>query len=255
MWDGILNLAAACLHKVAQLVGDWGLAILIITVLLRLLLFPLQQKQYKSTFDMKLVQPRLKEIQEKYGADPQRQQEEAMKINQEPGFNPLDGCLAMFIQMPIFIILFQVLRNKIQVFTSIEDVAFYNILPDLTITVPDAYSLGWATFIPYLLFAILFCCVSVIPMLLQLRQNPDQAAQTKPMFIMMGFLFIWMAYISPAGVILYWATSSGIAAAQQFITNKKLQAAYDAEQEAIAMKPIEVNVERREKKKRPKKKH
>jgi YidC/Oxa1 family membrane protein insertase len=257
MWDGILNGCSYFLNWLANLVGDWGLAIIIVTLAIRLILFPLQRKQYKTTFAMKEFQPKIQRIQELYAGDQQKIQEETMKVYRETGFNPLSGCLPLLIQMPIFIILFQCLRWKLYNF---EGVSFYNILPVLTQTVPEAVkqATGNGTFaycIPYILFAILFVACSVVPMIIQMKQNPQQKSQTMMMLVMMGIMFIWMAYISPAGVILYWSLSSAFAVCQQLITNKSLEKQKEEHEEEVSVKPIEVNVERRVKKQRQHKSH
>ncbi len=256
MWDSILNGCGWLLYQLALLVGDWGLAIIIVTLVIRAILFPLQRKQFKSSFKMQEVQPRLQEIQQLYAGDQQRLSEETMKIYRETGFNPLAGCLPMLVQMPIFIILFQVLRWKIGDYSGAGlDVSFYHILPDLTQTMGDAYGVGGISYaLPYVIFFLLFIAMSVAPMALQLKQNPNNQSQTMMMLVIMGFMFLWMGFISPAGVLLYWALSSGFGFVQQLITNKtmrKEKAAHEAEAPA---KPIVVNVERREKKKRPTKK-
>lgn len=255
MWDSILNGCAWLLAQLAHLVGDWGLAIIIVTLVIRLALFPLQRKQFKSSYDMQKVQPKLQEIQTLYAGDQQKIQEETMKIYQETGFNPLAGCLPMLIQMPIFIILFQVLRWKIGDFAS-EDlgVTFYHILPNLTQTVGDAWAVGAVYAIPYILQMLLFIGFSIAPMILQLRQNEQNRSQTGMMLGVMGIMFIWMAFISPAGVMVYWALSSAFGFFQQLITNRKLKEDDEKAEEKV-VKPVEVHVERREHKKRPRKKH
>lgn len=91
MWDGILNGCASVLYELAKLVGDWGLAIIIVTLIIRLLLFPLQRKQLKSSFQMQQVQPRMQEIQTLYAGDQVKIQQEMQKLYQETGFNPLLG--------------------------------------------------------------------------------------------------------------------------------------------------------------------
>ena len=256
MWDSILNGCAWLLWQLAQLVGDWGLAIIIVTLVIRLVLFPLQRKQYKSSFEMQQVQPRLQEIQRIYAGDQQKIQEETMKIYKETGFNPLSGCLPMIVQMPIFIILFQVLRWKIGDYSSESlSVSFYNILPDLTQTVPDAWNIGIVYAIPYIVFMVLFIALSMAPMILQFRQNPQNRSQSLMMTGVMGIMFIWMAFISPAGVMLYWALSSGFGFVQQILTQRRLKNEKEKKEEEVVVKPVKVNVERREKKKRPKKKH
>ena len=254
MWDGILNGCAAALYELAKLVGDWGLAIIIVTLIIRLLLFPIQRKQLKSSFQMQQVQPRMQEIQSLYAGDQVKIQQEMQKLYQETGFNPLAGCLPMLIQMPIFIILFQVLRDKIGQYAGGDlSVSFYNILPNLTQTVPDAFNQDIVYAIPYIVMMILFIGLSVTPMILQMKQNPQNKNQMVMMMGIMGIMFTWMAFISPAGVMLYWALSSGFALVQQLVTQRVLKKEA-AEKEEIA-RPVKVNVERREKKKRPTKKH
>ncbi len=256
MWDGILNGCAAALYELAKLVGDWGLAIIIVTLIIRLLLFPIQRKQLKSSFQMQQVQPRMQEIQKLYAGDQVKIQQEMQKLYQETGFNPLAGCLPMLIQMPIFIILFQVLRDKIGQYAGGElSVSFYNILPNLTQTVPDAFNQDVVYSIPYIVMMVLFIGLSVTPMILQMKQNPQNRSQMTMMMGIMGIMFTWMAFISPAGVMLYWALSSGFALAQQLITQRVLKKEAAEKEEAAPAKPIKVNVERREKKKRPTKKH
>ena len=256
MWDGILNGCAAALYELAKLVGDWGLAIIIVTLIIRLLLFPIQRKQLKSSFQMQQVQPRMQEIQKLYAGDQVKIQQEMQKLYQETGFNPLAGCLPMLIQMPIFIILFQVLRDKIGQYAGGElSVSFYNILPNLTQTVPDAFNQDIVYSIPYIIMMVLFIGLSVTPMILQMKQNPQNRSQMTMMMGIMGIMFTWMAFISPAGVMLYWALSSGFALVQQLITQRVLKKEAAEKKEAAPAKPIKVNVERREKKKRPTKKH
>ena len=256
MWDGILNGCAAALYELAKLVGDWGLAIIIVTLIIRLLLFPIQRKQLKSSFQMQQVQPRMQEIQKLYAGDQVKIQQEMQKLYQETGFNPLAGCLPMLIQMPIFIILFQVLRDKIGQYAGGElSVSFYNILPNLTQTVPDAFNQDIVYSIPYIIMMVLFIGLSVTPMILQMKQKHQNRSQMTMMMGIMGIMFTWMAFISPAGVMLYWALSSGFALAQQLITQRVLKKEAAEKEEAAPAKPIKVNVERREKKKRPTKKH
>jgi YidC/Oxa1 family membrane protein insertase len=94
-----------------SLCGDWGLAIVLITIMFRILILPITMRQMKTTYVMQKMQPKIKEIQEKYADDKPRQQEEMMKVYSEAKFNPLSGCLPMLLQMPIFMALFQVLRE------------------------------------------------------------------------------------------------------------------------------------------------
>ncbi len=253
MWDGILNGCAWLLYQLAQLVGDWGLAIIIVTLIIRIALSPLQRKQFRSSHEMKKMQPKIQRIQELYAGDQQKISEETMRIYQEVGFNPLAGCLPMLVQMPIFIILFQALRWKLVNYKSQGAVSFYNILPDLTLTVPEA---GFQ--VAYCIFALLFIVLSVSPMIYQLvsgQMGEQQKGTQYTMLIFMGIMFIYMAWISPAGVILYWALSSAFGFVQQLIINKQLDKHDEEEEKELEpIKPVAVNVQRREHKKRPRKK-
>lgn len=256
MWDGILNGCAYALSLLANLVGDWGLAIIIVTLVIRFILFPLQRKQFKSSYEMKKFQPRMKEIQEIYAGDQQKIQEETMKLYRETGFNPLAGCLPMLIQMPIFIILFQVLRWKIGDYATDQlGVTFYHIIPNLTQTLGDAWAVGATYAIPYIVLLVLFIGFSIAPMVLQLKNADQNKNQTMMMVGIMGIMFIWMAFISPAGVMLYWALSSCFGFFQQLIQNRVMEKEDAAHDEEVHVQPVRVNVQRREKKKRQHKSH
>ena len=256
MWDGILNGCAAGLAVLARAVGDWGLAIIIVTLIIRLILFPLQRKQFKSSYEMSKFQPRLKEIQTIYAGDSQKIQEETMKLYRETGFNPLAGCLPMLIQMPIFIILFQVLRWKIGDYATADlGVTFYQIIPNLTQTLSDAWNQSPVYAIPYICLVVLFIGFSVSPMILQFKNNSQNKSQMKMMVVLMGVMFIWMAFISPAGVMMYWALSSCFGFFQQLIQNRVMKREDEERDEEIHIQPVKVNVERREKKKRQHKSH
>lgn len=205
---------------------------------------------------MQKVQPRMQEIQQMYAGDQQRMQQEMQKLYQETGFNPLAGCLPLLVQMPIFIILFQVLRDKIGLYESADlHVSFYNILPNLTQTVPNAFETGIVYAIPYIVVMLMFIGFSVAPMILQLKQNKQNKNQAIMMLSVMGLMFCWMAFISPAGVMLYWALSSCFGFVQTMITQRKMKREEEEKESQAPVKSIRVDVVRKEKKKRPTKKH
>ena len=259
MWDSILNGAAWLLYQLALAVGDWGLAIIIVTLVIRALLFPIQRKQNRSTLAMQDLQPKLQEIQERYAGDQQKISEETMKIYQETGFNPMAGCLPMLIQMPIFIILFQVLRNKLSDYVGGElAVSFYNLLPDLTVSMPTVVQdSGISAGLPYIIFFACFIGFSIAPMTLSMLQSTSQQSKTQSMIMIaiMGVMFVWMGWISPAGVLLYWSLSSAFGFFQQLVTKKGMAKEKERAEAEKPIQPVKVSVERREKKKRPTKKH
>jgi YidC/Oxa1 family membrane protein insertase len=250
MWDWIINALADCISFFEGFIGDWGLAIILFTVIIRLLLLPLTLKQQKSMAEMQHVQPILAELQAKYADDPQRLNEEMMKFYFEHKFNPLAGCLPMLLQMPIFFALFSVLRYHVP-----EDASFYNILPSLPLSASTVFSeQGFVASIPYIIFVLLFGILTFLPMILQ--NNQQQNSMTKIMTVVMTIMMLFVGWTSPAGVVLFWVTSSAWAVIQQQLILGKRNREYQKEEEAEEIvKPVQVDVVRREKKPRPKKKH
>jgi YidC/Oxa1 family membrane protein insertase len=234
---------------------DWGLAIILITILFRVIIYPITRKQFKSTYQMQKLQPLIAEIKEKYAGDQQRQQEEMMKIYQEAKFNPLSGCLPMILQMPIFIALYWVLRDLptyIQNSSRPDNAlpaTFYNLIPDLSVSPGTVFAeQGILAVIPYVVLVLLFGVSMLIPLLL----NKTRERQTLMMTGVMAIVMIFFGWTAPAGVLLYWDVSSLLGVAQQTASRRLLEKK-DAEKEAIEIKPVKVEVERKAKKARPKK--
>ena len=258
MWAAFKDLIFMCIQGVYNFVGDWGMAILIVTIIFRIAISPLMQKQIKSSFDMQKMQPKMKELQDKYKDDQPRLQEEMQKLYAEAHFNPVAGCLPLLLQMPIFMALFQVLRemgNRVGPDTSYE---FYNIVEDLTLTPSLALQQGISIFIPYVTLLVIFAGATFLPMVLQQMGQPDsqQKRQTMIMSAIMSVMMLWIGWRSPAGVLLFWGASSLFGVAQQQITMRMLKRNdAKASEEIIEVKPVEVDVTRKQKKKRPTKKH
>lgn len=256
MWDVFKDAIFYCIEFFYNFLYDWGLAIIVVTLIFRLCLFPLMQKQIKSSYRMQQFQPRLREIQEKYADDQQRQAEEMQKVYAEIGFNPITGCLPLLLQMPIFIALYQVLQEMGSRIGEGTAYSFYNILPDLVTSPSAMFSQGFGAFLPYLVLLILFAGCTFLPAVLQQwGTNNPQKNQTLIMMGVMTIFMLWIGWSSPTGVLLFWATSSIFGVAQQLITTrvfKRRDAVAEAEVEVV--KPVEVDVERKTKKKRPTKK-
>ena len=202
---------------------------------------------------MQKMQPLMNEIQTKFADDPTRMQEEMQKMYAETKFNPLAGCLPMLLQMPIFMAMFQTLRN----IGSYEDTSytFYGLVPDLTAAPSTMFSQGIGAFIPYLILMLVFALATFMPMILQnIKNDSKQRNQMLIMGVIMTVMMLWISWGSPAGVLLFWGVSSIFGIAQQQLTNRYLRKA-DAEREVEEpLKPVEVDVERKVKKQRPKKK-
>jgi len=217
-----------------------------------MLIFPITNKQFKSTYKMQKLQPKMKEIKEKYPDDPQRQQQEQMKLYKEAKFNPLAGCLPMILQMPIFIALFTVLRNLENYIGSAENISFYGLVPDLTISPGEVFSsLGIIAVVPYVIMLLLFAASLLIPMLIQ----PTGDKNTKMMMGVMSVVMLFFGWSIPGGVLLYWDVSSYLGVAQQqFMRVRMKRKDEKAEKEEEPVKPVKVEVDRAERKARPKKK-
>ena len=257
-WEAILWAIAWLVEKFFFIAQDWGLAIILFTIVFRLLLMPLMLGQTRSSFQMQKVQPLLKEIQAKFSDDPVRMNEETQKLYAEAKFNPLASCVPMLIQMPIFIALFQVLRN-IQDWLPVYDgtFRFYNLVPSLTATPAEVMEQGVGAFIPYAILIIIFVGATFLPMLLQHRDNQDaqQRNQMYMMSIIMGIMMLFVSWSSPAGVLLFWGVSGIIATITQQVYMRYLKRKDAEEADAqIEVKPVKVEVERKVKKKRPTKK-
>ena len=250
MWEMFQDWIFNCIAWFQGIVGDWGLAILIISVIFRIIIFPLAFKQNKSNHQMQKVQPKIKEIQQLYAGDQQRINEETQKLYREAHFNPLSGCLPVLIQMPIFVALFQVLRDigsRVEPGTTLS---FFGVLPDLTQTPMEAFQFGGILYcLPYFIGVAIFAASLVVPMFL----NGNTQKTTTIMMVIMAVFMAYIGCISPAGVVLFWDVSSIFAVATQLIM-KRYYDRKDQEVEAVVVKPINVKVERKEKKKRPTKK-
>lgn len=186
-----------------KLVGNYGISLIILTVLVKLLLYPLYFKQIKSTASMSSIQPKIKAIQEKYKNDKEKMNEEMAKITKDENFNPMGGCLPMLIQLPIIWGLFTLLRNPIK-YIADENMIFavhQSFLWIKDLGQPDLWILPIAAAVStYISFA----------MTQQLTgQNEIMGGQGKSMNMMMKYFFplsiLWLARAYPAGLAIYWA--------------------------------------------------
>ena len=186
-----------------NLVGNYGISLIILTVLVKLILYPLYFKQIKSTASMSSIQPKIKAIQEKYKNDKEKMNEEMAKITKDENFNPMGGCLPMLIQLPIIWGLFTLLRNPIR-YIADEKMIFavhQSFLWIKDLGQPDLWILPIAAAVStYISFA----------MTQQLTgQNEMMGGQGKSMNMIMKYFFplsiLWLARAYPAGLAIYWA--------------------------------------------------
>ncbi len=189
-------------------VPNYGLAIIFMTIAIKLVLFPLTQKQLKSMRGMQEIQPKLKYLQEKYKDDPQTMQVKVMEMYKEHGVNPFGGCLPLIIQMPIFIAFYQSLLSFN--FKVVEHAAFLWI-PN--IGVKD----------PYYILAILAALTTYLQQRVTMVDSKDPTQ--KSMLYFMPLFMAWIAATMPAGLPLYWVMFNIIGILQQLYVNYSHQRA------------------------------
>jgi len=213
------------LQALYGVVGDYGVAIIGLTILIRIALLPLTIKQTKSMYELQRIQPKIKALQEKYKNDKEKLQEETLKFYQENKVNPFGGCLPLLLQMPIFFALFQMLGttgNKPGLFpqyiAGLSDAAaeqasrFWVILPDITKSASQMFeSAGIAQALPYIVFVVLFGLSTLLPQLMQ----PGAQAQQKQMAYIMGGMMLFFGWSVSGGVLLYWVTQGLLGIIQQ----------------------------------------
>lgn len=251
MWEWFCNFLEMVLEAIQSVVGDWGVAIIILTIIIRLILTPIMSKSSASSARMQVMQPKLQEIQDKYADDPTRQSQEMQKLYSQMGYNPMAGCLPMLLQLPVFIGLFTVVK------AVPEDASFFGILPSIAMSVSEVLEAsGWVAAIPYIIFDIAFGVLTFVPMFLSSQNQPDDQKNTSLMTgAIMSLMMLWFGWSVPSAVLLYYVTSSSWQLIQQqLITRRVMEKARLEAEELAKNQPVEVDVVRKEKKKRPHKK-
>ncbi|MEZ5464096.1 MAG: membrane protein insertase YidC [Lysobacteraceae bacterium] len=190
------------------LFGNWGWAIIGIVVVIKIAFFWLSEKQFKSMARMRQVQPRLQALKERYGDDRQKLNQAMMELYKKEKINPASGCLPILVQIPVFIALYWVLVESVE----LRHAPWIGWIQDLT--AKDPYFV-----LPALYIAIMFVTQRISP---TPGMDPMQRRMMQAMPIMFGFLFAFF----PAGLVLYWVTNGALSLLQQYI-NMKRHGAFD----------------------------
>ena len=207
---GWLTVIASPLFKVLSFihgwVGNWGIAIIVLTILIKLLFFPLSAASYKSMAKMKVLGPKMQKLKEQYGEDKQKMNQAMLELYKTEKVNPLGGCLPIVIQIPVFIALYWVLLAAVE----LRHAPFFGWIKDLSAADPFYI-------LPILMGAT---------MILQTRLNPTppdpvQAKVMMYMPIVFSFMFLWF----PAGLVLYWTVNNLLSIAQQWQINRMTEQA------------------------------
>ncbi|MCB2060348.1 MAG: membrane protein insertase YidC [Novosphingobium sp.] len=221
------------LKKLFTLVGNFGVAIILLTVIVRGIMFPIAQRQFASMAAMRAVQPKMKAIQERYKDDKQKQQQEIMALYKKEGVNPLAGCLPIFLQIPIFFALYKVLILAIEM----RHQPFILWIKDLS--APDPLHIlnlfGLLPFTPPSFLGIGILAVLLgVTMWFQFRLNPAQMDPVQEqMFKIMPWVMMFIMAPFAAGLLLYWTTSNLLTIAQQsYLYSRHPQLKAQAEKDA-----------------------
>jgi YidC/Oxa1 family membrane protein insertase len=186
------------------LVGNWGVAIILLTVLVKLVLYPLSAASYRSMANMRRVGPQMKRLQERHADDRQKLSQEMMALYKKEKVNPLGGCLPMLLPMPIFIALYWVLFESVE----LRQAPFFLWINDLA--AKDPYFV-----LPLLMGASMFVQQSISPAV----GDPMQVRMMKMMPIMFTVLFLFF----PAGLVLYWLVNNLLGLAQQWFVMRQVE--------------------------------
>jgi len=201
--------------------GNFGLAILVTTVLVKALFFPLANKSYESMAKMKKLQPEMEKLRERYKDDKMKQQQELMELYKAQKINPMAGCLPMLLQVPVFFALYKVLFVTI----DMRHAPFYGWIKDLS--APDPTSLfnlfGLLPFdAPHFLHVGLWPIIMGFTMWAQMQLNPQQPdPMQQQIFNWMPVVFTFMLASFPVGLVIYWAWNNVLSLTQQYYISKK----------------------------------
>lgn len=201
LYNLLKQFLALLLTTTDKYVGNFGVSIIVVTILIKIALLPLTLKQDKSMKEMKKIQPELEKLKEKYANDKQMLNIKTMELYKEHKVNPLGGCLPLLLQLPILFALFGVLRSGI---------------------IPADSSFLWLKLTdkdPYYILPILNGAVSFFQQ--KLMGSADSNPQMKNMMYIFPIMMIMISYKMPSGLQLYWLTSSILAVVQQYFIMKK----------------------------------
>jgi YidC/Oxa1 family membrane protein insertase len=204
---GIFTVIAQPLHwllaKLHALTGNWGWAIVLLVVLIKLALFKLSEAQYKSFAKMRRVQPRIEALKERYGEDRQKFQTAMMELYKKEKINPMGGCLPILVQIPIFIALYWVLLESVE----LRHAPWIGWIQNLT--APDPYFV-----LPALNLLTMWLTQKLSP-------TPGMDPMQKKMMQIMPLVFGVMFAFFPAGLVLYWATNGALGLLQQWVITRR----------------------------------
>jgi YidC/Oxa1 family membrane protein insertase len=219
--ESLLKLLMELFYKV---IPNWGISIILMTILMRIVIFPLTKKSSEATHKMQEHAPKMQEIQEKYRGNPQKLNEELAKFYKESGYNPLSGCLPLLIQFPLIFAMYNLFNNYFE-FRGAMFIPGW--IPDLSrgdsvLAFPFTLPLvGWSELrilpIVYVVSQLFFGKVTQTP------TGNQQNGSMKMMMYGMPLVFFFLFYNAPAGLLLYWTFSNILTLGQQILINRMME--------------------------------
>ena len=203
----LLSTVLTTLYTLTEIIGvpNYGLAIILLTVLIKILLYPLTKKQIQSAKVMQRLQPQMKKLQEKYKDNPQVMQKKLMELYQQEGANPMSGCLPMLARMPILMGMYYTLYSFN--YGNAEPSFFF--VPNLS--APD----------PTYVLPLLSAATTYLTQKTMSTSNSDANPQMKIMMTIMPIFIGWISLNFPAGLVLYWVANNVVQIVQQLWMNRQ----------------------------------
>ena len=221
--ETILKWGLEILHKV---IPNWGICIIIITIILKIIMFPISKKQSMSTLKMQELQPKIQAIQKKYAGDQQKLQQETSKLYQEAGYNPAAGCLPMLFQFLVIFAMYNLFNNYFEFRGAmfipkwIPDLSEGDVVYTFEKSIPLISNVFGNTL---RVLPIIYVASQILSGMVSQSMNPAGGQSEKTMKFMtygMPFMFFFIFYNAPSGLLLYWLTSNILQLGQQVIINK-----------------------------------
>jgi YidC/Oxa1 family membrane protein insertase len=208
---GVLDIIAKplfwLLEKIHDWVHNWGIAIILVTLIIKLVFYKLSETSYRSMANMRRLQPKLMALKERFGDDRQRMSQEMMRIYKEEKINPLGGCLPIVVQIPVFIALYWVLLESVELRHA----------PFIPHWINDLSSKD-----PYYILPILMG----ISMFIQQKLNPAPMDPMQAKVLkLLPFIFTLFFAFFPAGLVLYWVVNNILSIAQQWVITRRVEGA------------------------------
>ena len=256
MWSSLITLITNLLTMLYSFTHNYGVAIILLTIFIRLILYPLMQKQMVSMREMQKIQPLMKAVQEKYKNDKERLNKELMALYKEHKVNPMSGCLPLLIQMPILILLFQTLRvfkyyipnteiinggflwiaNQVEILKDGLPVIVGGLAaPEQLIGLGEGiFGMSHIGILPFLVGGSMYIQQKMTSTGGTAGKDGGSAQQTqKMMTIMMPLMIGFMSFSLPSGLTLYWFTSTLLGIGQQYLINKKTPTIVEMPKEVV----------------------